>query len=185
MLSPAAASLPRVDPVRHSEMEWRPVPGTDAFAVSEYGDVKRIAPGDSNACVVGRWATPKRERYVRVYIANNGQRWCWLVHRLVATVFIGPPPSSKHQAAHKDGNTYNNHYSNLYWATPVENAADRKRHGTQVRGRRAGADVFTDRDVEIVRELSRYRVPHAMIAEIFNTSTSHVGRIISNKIWMS
>lgn len=185
MLSLGATSSRRVDPPRPSKMEWRPVPETDAFLVSEYGDVKRVAPGDSNACVVGRWATPKRERYVRVYIANNGKKWCWLVNRLVATVFIGPPPSPKHQAAHRDGNTYNNHYSNLYWATPIENAADRKRHGTQTRGRRAGPDVFTERDAEIIRELSRYKIPQALIAEIFRTSTSHVGRIIHNRIWLS
>ncbi len=166
-------------------MEWRPIPEWPDFAVSEFGDVMRVVKGNTNCSKAGRIARPRRERYMRVYLSGGGRQACWLVHRLVATVFIGPPPSPTHQAAHRDGNTYNNHFSNLYWATPSENAADKVRHGTIARGRRAGPDALTDRDVEIIRKLGQYSVSPILIAEIYHTSPTHVRRILAGEVWRS
>ena len=43
------------------------------------------------------------------------------INRLVAQAFI-PNPENKPIVHHKDHNKLNNHYSNLEWATPQENA---------------------------------------------------------------
>lgn len=50
------------------------------------------------------------------------------IHRLVAQTWIGPAPSSKHEVCHKDGNTVNNDYENLYWGTNADNVADAAWH---------------------------------------------------------
>ncbi len=48
------------------------------------------------------------------------------IHRLVAAAFLGEPPSLLHtQVNHKDGDRGNNALSNLEYATPEANAADR------------------------------------------------------------
>ena len=51
------------------------------------------------------------------------------VHQLVLEAFVGPRPA-RHQAAHGDGNPLNNTLANLRWATPKENEADKRLHGT-------------------------------------------------------
>lgn len=43
------------------------------------------------------------------------------LHRLVAHVFHGPPPDSRHVCHHKDGNPRNNNASNLCWLSQAEN----------------------------------------------------------------
>ena len=52
-----------------------------------------------------------------VSIGGNDYR----INRLVAQAFI-PNPENKPIVHHKDHNKLNNHYSNLEWATPQENA---------------------------------------------------------------
>jgi hypothetical protein len=47
---------------------------------------------------------------------------------LVLLAFKGHPPTPQHQAAHADGCRQHNDIWNLRWATPQENAADRRRH---------------------------------------------------------
>lgn len=57
------------------------------------------------------------------------------IHRMVASEFHGGALDDM-QVAHWDGNKQNNRLENLRWATPSENAADKERHGTVLRGER-------------------------------------------------
>ncbi|RYY46919.1 MAG: HNH endonuclease [Chitinophagaceae bacterium] len=45
-----------------------------------------------------------------------------VVHRIVATAFLGAPPSSQHIVDHIDTNRQNNRPENLRWLTKLENA---------------------------------------------------------------
>lgn len=58
--------------------------------------------------------------YHMVTLSLNGEKRTYLVHRLVAMVFI-PNPLNKEQVNHIDCNKSNNDISNLEWVTQSEN----------------------------------------------------------------
>ena len=59
--------------------------------------------------------------YIKINLTHNKVNINLLVHRLVAMAFISNP-QNKETVNHIDGNKENNHYSNLEWSTPLENA---------------------------------------------------------------
>lgn len=63
---------------------------------------------------------PNKKGYERVCLRIDKKTQDWLVHRLVAMLFI-PNPEGKSQVDHIDGNKANNAVSNLKWVTPMEN----------------------------------------------------------------
>ncbi len=62
----------------------------------------------------------KNNKYQLLDLYYEGKVERWLVHRLVATLYI-PNPENKSDVNHKDGNVLNNAVSNLEWMTRKEN----------------------------------------------------------------
>lgn len=106
-----------------------------AYLVEPSGRIIRI-PGLRGAPyrVVG--AKPAKSGYKTVQLMIDGRFKLVYVHRLIAEVFLGPPPSRSHLVRHLDGDRHNNDVSNLRWGTAQENADDRERHGRTSRGPR-------------------------------------------------
>lgn len=68
----------------------------------------------------------RKDGYRAVLLHLNSHNRSEYVHRLVAAAFLGEPPSLLHtHVNHKDGDRGNNVLSNLEYATPQTNAADR------------------------------------------------------------
>lgn len=60
--------------------------------------------------------------YPHVQLTHKGTKRDYLVHRLVAELFVDNPDSKlKNQVNHIDGNRKNFHYNNLEWVTNSEN----------------------------------------------------------------
>ena len=64
------------------------------------------------------------------YSVRKGSR-AFLVHRLIAGTFLGPPPATKSLVNHRDSNRGNNHMQNLEYATHSQNS-----HHANLRGRK-------------------------------------------------
>jgi hypothetical protein len=110
---------------------WRygdPLGGSTATgaAARYFHDI--VLPYHGEACLAWPFvATPQ----------GYGQLWAdgrmQLVSRLVCAALCGPPPTAEHQAAHSCGKGHLRCVapSHLYWATRLENEADKVRHGTR------------------------------------------------------
>lgn len=89
-------------------------------------------------------------RYLAFEIVNRHGRHRYSVHRLVATAFI-PNPDNKPQVNHLDGNKFNNHVSNLEWATPSENIQHSLRLGLKRSGENNYLSVLSNDQVKWLR----------------------------------
>lgn len=171
--------------------EWRPVVGfEDSYEVSSLGRVRSL-----DRIITGRGGLSfkKRGKLLRpAESLSNGRPKVTLmvdavphyrqIQRLVIDAFIGPRPSPRHQCAHNDGDRRNNLPSNLRWATPVENNADKILHGTHQWGERVGTSKLTVAQVRLMRSIK----PHFSLTELanlFGISVTTTQRIISRQMW--
>jgi DNA-binding transcriptional regulator YiaG len=79
----------------------------------------------------------------------------------------------------------NNHIDNLQWGTDQENADDRLRHGTQVRGEKQHLAKLNAADVLEIRRLwDTTRIQQKELAERFNTTQANISMVVLRKTWI-
>ena len=104
--------------------DWRSTVDCDAN--------RQILPGIYSVSSMGEVRCDKTGRILQPAIRSGGypsvQLQCvdhsahaFLIHRLVAAAFLGPPPGPHHEVNHKDKKRTNNHVANLEWVTRAEN----------------------------------------------------------------
>jgi hypothetical protein len=105
-----------------------------------------------------------------------------LVHHAVLKAHVGPCPEGM-EAAHGDGNPANNAVTNLRWATPAENSADRERHGRtwHPSGSTNPKSKLTEAQVAEVKRLCASGVRQRNVAEQFGIRQSAVTMIVNGK----
>ena len=81
-----------------------------------------------------------KKGYCLVYLYNEKGRKSFLVHRLVANIFI-PNPNNLPEVNHKDENPLNNSVENLEWCSPKYNC-NYGAHGDKVRQRMLSNNPF-------------------------------------------
>lgn len=86
-----------------------------------------------------------RNGYNRVTFCKDGKTTRFLVHRLVATVFLGERDRPM-MVNHKDGNKTNNNIENLEWVTCRENTFHAFRNGL----RKTERTVLTDDVLKVI-----------------------------------
>ena len=97
---------------------WRDITFVkDKYQVSNSGRVRRYRENIGWSIIKGRLG---KAGYYRVSLNVNGKRKDFLVHRLVAMMFI-PNPKNKPQIDHINTIRTDNRVVNLRWATPHEN----------------------------------------------------------------
>lgn len=164
--------------------DWRTIPGFHDYEISECGRVRRRTRG-GRRYPAGYELTPKKHQ--RGYLVYTLGDKTMLAHRLVAMAWIGTPPTSDHEVAHSDGSRTNNHWRNLRWATPAENQADRKMHGTYVHGQHAYSAKLTDEQADEIRcAYARFgrryvggNVTMQGLSEAYGISLAQVSRIVN------
>lgn len=165
--------------------EWRPVPGFEAvYVISELGEVKRIAPGAGRAKVGALLKTAKnRKGYHYLNLCSAGRQRTKYLHVLVCEVFHGERPSPDHQAAHRDDDKDNNSKGNLYWATPLQNHADRRRNGGILTGSQIGRAKLTEADIPRIFAMREEGMLNREIGDEFGVAPHTISRILTGKRW--
>ena len=128
---------------------FKDIPGYEGlYEVSNYGRVLSLPKGDGNGNKY-RYLKPEvcikpNTNYHRVSLSKDGKVTRFLVHRLVAQVFI-ENPLNKPMVNHIDNNGENNMVSNLEWCTGKENMLHSSIQGRQDLPRRLGGLSTTAR----------------------------------------
>lgn len=159
--------------------EWRPVEGYGGgYEVSNYGRVRSwklrgsaARDGSLAKAPIDLAIQPGVRGYPSVNLYMGGKMRTHRIHKLVAATFIGPAPEGLH-VCHSDGNTFNNHVSNLRYDTAQGNADDKWRHGTVLAGSRHPRAKLSD---DLVREIRA----KAVEGETFTSMAASLGVAIS------
>lgn len=164
---------------------WKVIPSFDLYEASNLGDIRRIRhPSNGRYGVVLSQNHLGGGGYLGVILSMGNIKTVRGVNRLVCEAFHGPPPTFYHQAAHGDGNKYNNRENNLRWATPKENAADKKNHGTDQSGSTNYNAKLTELDVANARRLyNEDKLTIKELARLFSVSTVTIQFAIEGKTW--
>lgn len=168
-------------------MKWVPVPGWESrYEISEFGNVrsKDMIVGAKNGKTAMRKGRElalirKTNGYFVVTLTDGISRPQVAIHRLVARAFISECPMGLH-VLHDDGDKTNNHFSNLRYGTPAENAQDTAKHGRQRRGADHPRAKITDDDVRMIRA-SRNSCRY--LAQIFDVTAAHISAIRRRRVW--
>lgn len=154
------------------------------YEITEYGEVystkKRWKKGKKKLVQF-----PDKDGYQCVTICSQDGRCTARVHRLVADQYLESPPSERHEIRHLDGDTKNNHYSNLAWGTHQENIDDRERHGKTSRCEHRWNAKLTQDQVDRIRFL-RGRVKRgywAHLARALGVTKTAIYSVLRNKSW--
>lgn len=121
----------------------------------------------------------KRGGYRQVNLQVGGKQTQRRVCVLVAAAFIGPRPHGQ-ETMHINGDATDDRAANLRYGTPKENAADRERHGTVLKGEKVPWSRLTEADV---RELLTGRERTEVAAARLGVHPGHVNNIRRGVRW--
>ena len=121
------------------------VPKTVAF-------LEKALATETDDCIIWPFCRLSKDGYA--VISANGRNT--IVSRIVCERVYGLAPSPTHQAAHSCGNGHLGciNHQHLRWATPKENCADKKLHGTERRGENTVHAKLTETDIPKIRKRS-------------------------------
>ena len=173
--------------------DWVPIPGYEGFyEVSSQGHIRSLDRDRQNGTGVlkGRVlkGRPNDTGYLIVALYDrNGGRKDKTIHSIILETFVGIRPSGL-QCRHLDGNSQNNSLSNLCWGTSLEQANDRKRHGTGHRemsrkGEAISWSKFTEKDIRDIRRKYKEGATQGTLAKEYGVHQSYISRIVLKVVW--
>lgn len=118
--------------------------------------------------------------YKRVHLHSKDGYGYFSVHRLVALTYVPKPRQGKPLVLHRDGDKTNNHFSNLYWGTYLDNSADRIRHGNHLHAPRGVSHYkskLIEKQVRVIKWALHNGVSNKFLAKAFKISEACVSRI--------
>lgn len=155
---------------------WKPIINFEnLYLVSNYGRIKNIKRNELIKLYI-------RGGYLSCKLSKNNIKTNFLVHRLVALMFI-KNINNVTQVNHKDGDKLNNYVENLEWCTPKENIRHSWVNGLSKSNYK---DNITQRklninDVQFIR--NNKKIKRKELANKFNVSITTINSVINYKYY--
>lgn len=172
--------------------EWRDVDWAIGYQVSNHGRLRsRWQKGGfpPKPRLTDKWrvlrGSSHKLGYTQHYMTTETGLVRQWVHRIVAMVFLGKPPSEKAEVRHLDGDPKNNNVKNLAWGTHIENMRDIDRHKRRKLGQNVPNASLTDDQVKEVVQLWAMGMIQADIANQYSVSLITINRICNGLKWQS
>lgn len=167
--------------------EWRDIPGWEGiYQVSSLGRIKSLPRKRVVYVECPEQIIKPRigsRGYPQATLKNASKRQTVDIHSAVAKAFLGPRKDGM-QVAHQDGDRANAQLSNLRYATPAENCADKQRHGTQPKGEGVWHRArLTHSAVLEIKTLLRQGDSRAQVARRFGVAYTTIANIASGQTW--
>ena len=151
----------------NSTVEYRDVPGFPGYRVGVLANAWRRI----RSCII--------RRYHCVGLRQGSVKRCCILHNLVLEAFVGPRPEGM-LGLHRDDDRDNNSLKNLYWGSPKDNAADRRRNG---RENVTGHATLTEEHATEIKRQRREGVSVSDLIARFGVSAATLQRIFSGDRW--
>lgn len=168
---------------------WKDIIGYEGlYQVSNLGRVKSMARNKD-----GKVMRPDKIRsgYMRATLQRDKDRKRFLVHRLVATAFIGCPDESM-DINHKNSIKDDNRIENLEWVTRKENIAHfRKSKGAKIRDEKMSGlnnpkSKLSMLDIKLIKKLSHeYGFGLKRLSWLFDVDRTVIYKIKKGTHWSS
>jgi hypothetical protein len=120
--------------------------------------------------------------YPFVMLQGDGKKRSIYVHRLMLEAFTRSNPKGM-EAAHRNGIQTDNRIENLYWATRLENEADKTRHGGRPVGENNVKARLTEAEVRLIHKLAHEGTKISALARQFKISHHHADCIMRETTW--
>jgi hypothetical protein len=157
--------------IEWADFTWNPIVGEAGYYANPQGLIRGPR---------GKVLKPIEEADRHQYVFVHGRKR--YVHRLILETFVGPCPLGM-EGRHWDGDPHNNRVDNLLWGTPLENAADRRRHGRMPVPHESQFTKLKPEDIPVIRQLSGGGSTTRAIACRFCTSHTTIIKILAGKRW--
>lgn len=178
---PAYVALMKVYPFTLDDLdgeEWRWVPDYEGlYQVSSFGRVKSFNGLYCNEKIL-KPVLHGNGRLI-VCLCKRAVRKHFFVHTLVASAFISNP-NNKLEIDHIDANSFNNHVSNLRWATSSENTRFAFDLGILKEGAECSWAKLTNEQVCFIRANSG-KMTRQKLAEVFGVAPAVISNVQMGK----
>lgn len=155
------------------EEDYRDIPGYSDYRVNSFGQVKSFKRYPE-----GKILSTQEDKdgyfYTTLHL-DNGKPKKEKIHRLVANAFI-ENKNKLPQVNHKNGQKFDNLYTNLEWASNVENQRHAWNSGLKV-------STLTTKDVSIIKALLSEGLSNKDIGINFTCDLSTISNIKTGKCW--
>lgn len=174
-------------PMENTIEVWRPIPGFETiYFASSFGKIKRVE-SFVRCCnwkrrVRERILRPSKRKYLIIVLSNDGVDYSKTVHGIVAKLFV-PNPENKPCVNHKDGDKYNNIWTNLEWVTYQENTDHAILLGWNNKGSLHPMAKLNESDVVKVRQMYYGGENIKNISTYFSVHRETISAIISGRTW--